>query len=134
MKAVLEDSQQMSDNKNLAKNSAGEEELEPMTPTHFDLAVAHMKLTDAVADAARRCLVSGQLQSDVSAETGMNRAQLSAAVRSIQKKFQEIMERNDWEKVEVVLPKQVAQGVHLTESYFVDPVLQARLARKKKRK
>lgn len=124
----------MSDNPVFPAGGEGEEESETMTPTHFELTIAHMKLSQPVAIAARKCLVDGKPQSEVSDEMGMNRAHLSAAVRSIQKRFQEIMDKNDWEKVEIVLPKQVAQGIRLTESYFVEPVLNARLARKKKKK
>lgn len=122
----------MSDNSVFPPGGEGEEESETMTPTHFELAIAHMKLSQPVADAASKCLVDGRSQSEVSDETGVNRTQLGAAVRSIQKRFQEILDREDWEKVEIVLPKQVAQGIRLTENYFVEPVLKARLARKKK--
>lgn len=123
----------MSDNHAAFAPGAGEEDLERMTPTHFDLAIAHMKLSETVARAARRCLVDGELQSDVADQLGMNRAQLSAAVRSIREKFDEILAKHDWECVEIVLPKQLAKGFQLTERYFVEPVLHARLARKKKK-
>lgn len=115
------------------ERGANEEELELMTPTHFELTVAHMKLSEPVANAARLCLVDGEMQTDVERKTGISQSQISVAVRSVQEKFQEILTNNEWERVEVVLPKKLVPGVVLTENFFVEPVLRARLTKKKKK-
>lgn len=108
------------------KNTNMDEEAEPMTPIHFDLTVAHMKLSELITQAARKCLVEGVQQSIVASEMGIKPPQLSVAIRSIQERFKAILEQNEWELVEVVLPKKLVHGVLETESFFVEPVLEAK--------
>jgi hypothetical protein len=109
-----------------------EEDMVTMTPTHFELATAYMKLTDSSVSAAKRCLVDGELQKDVAADLGMKASQLSATVRSIQDKLSQIFENNNLELIEVALPKKLVNGVLQQEEFFIGPMLEARLARQAK--
>src|SRR5688572_28740621 len=93
---VLEKPPVLIENAQAAQPGPGDEEMEPMSPLHFELTVAHMKLSAQMRDAARQCLVDHKMQSVVATEMNVNKAHLSSTVQSVREKFQEILKQNNW--------------------------------------
>lgn len=105
-----------------------------MTPLQFKLIISHMALSDTVIAAVRRCLVDNEPQAIVASEMGMKPPQLSRAIRSVQEKYEKILEQYGWEAVQVVLPKELVRGVRDIEVFFVEPLIKAKLDKKKRRR
>src|SRR5687767_7942651 len=75
----------MRENQHVTAGTADPEELDPMSPKHFELVIAHMRLSESVANAVRRCMVNGEPQLEVEKDTGVKQSQISSSIRSVRK-------------------------------------------------
>ncbi len=110
-----------------------DEPVEPMTPEHFEITVASMKLqSQATIEAARSVLVEGLKHKEASARYGVTQSQISRATSRIEKKWQEICEREDWLYEPIALPKEMMELVRALQSTTMAP-LKKRLESRKSR-
>ncbi len=85
-----------------------------LTVEEFDVLRPHLGRTgEKNLIAVRRVLVDGMRQKDIAAELGLTKEAVSAMVARVWRAHLAYGTRPDgWEKVEVVLPPEMAQVVH----------------------
>lgn len=116
-------------------NPHDEPEIEPMTPEHFDIAVAEIRFTRAgLLEGCRAILVHGKRTTEVVEEFDIPQPQLSRAVARIQNKWQQLCDRENLVSRTVVLSPQAMAVVAELENQFIAPLKKRSQPKKPKNK
>lgn len=111
-----------------------ETDIEPMTPEHFDIAVAEINFKrPEILNACRAVLIDGKRPTEAAEEFDIPQPQISRAVTRIQEKWQQLCERESLVSRVFVLSPQAIAVVAELEGQFIAP-LKERLKPKKTRK
>ncbi len=110
-------------------------EFEPMTPEHFDIAVAEIHFKrPGMLKACRAVLVDSQRPTEAADEFDIPQPQISRAVARIQEKWQQLCDRENLVSRVVVLSPQAMAVVAELENQFIAPLKKKLIPKKPKRK
>lgn len=110
-----------------------DDEVEPMTPEHFDLTVSAMSFKSlATVRAARAVMVEGVRPGEAVMEYDVPQPQLSRAVSRIEKKWRDICDQQNWVCEPVALPPDVMALVRHIEIKNLEPLREKLDARKRR--
>lgn len=115
-------------------NNHDETDIDPMTPEHFDIAVAEINFKrPGMLDACRAVLIDGKRPTEAADEFDIPQPQISRAVTRIQEKWQQLCDRENLVSRVFVLSPQAIAVVAELEGQFIAP-LKRKLAPKKVKK
>lgn len=116
-------------------NQYDEPEFEPMTPEHFDIAVAEIRFKRAdLLEASRAVLVDAKRATEIADEFDIPQPQISRAIARIQEKWQQLCERENLISRVVVLSPQAMAVVTELENQFIAPLKKRAQPKKSKKK